>query len=312
MQDKLDLSVVIPAFNEEDNVALLYTSLKKILDASAKSYEIIFVDDGSTDSTFKELEKICNKDSNVRVIQFRDNFAKAAALSAGFSKAKGKLILTMDADLQDDPEEIPKFLEKINEGYDLVVGWKHKRKDPITKIIASRVFNFLVRILTRIKLHDSDCNFRIMKREIVENMNIYGGLYRFIPSLARSLGYKIGEVKVKHHARKYGKSKYGAGRLFGGFFDLLTIKFLISFRRRPLHLFGGIGAMLFSVGFLIGLYLLYLKYVLGQLIGDRLLLMLAVLLLILGIQSISTGLLGEMVTSTSLKSEKQYTVKKEL
>jgi glycosyltransferase involved in cell wall biosynthesis len=308
----VELSLVIPAFNEEKNVSLLYEKLKPILDKLNRSYEIIYVDDGSTDQTFSMLEQLHQKDQNVKVIQFRRNFQKAAALSAGFFRAKGSIIITMDADLQDNPDEIPKFLDQINNGSDLVVGWKYKRKDSWTKTVPSKIFNILVRSLTGIKIHDSDCNFRAMKADVIKDMNIYSGLYRYIPSIASSHGAKIDEIKVVHHSRKFGKSKYGFGRLFKGVFDLLTVKFLLSYAKRPLHFFGGIGTFLFFVGFVLGFYLLYLKYFLNLLIGSRPLLILSLLFIILGAQFISIGLIGEMITSNSYQPEKQYTIKREL
>jgi len=312
MKQKIQISIVMPAYNEEKNIFPLYNKLTSVLKKLKKRYELIFVDDGSTDYTFKNLKKINENDSNVKVIQFMRHFEKAAALSAGFSKAKGDIIITMDADLQDNPEEIPKFLNKLDKGYDLVIGWRYKRKDPLTKIIVSKIFNFFVRLLTRIKVHDSDCNFRAMKREVIKNIDVYSGLYRYIPFIASKKGYKISEIKVTHHPRKFGKSKYGFIRLYKGFLDLLTIKFLLSYNKRPLHLFGGIGILFFALGSIIGLYLLHMKYFLGGLIKDRPLLILALLLIVLGIQFISIGLIGEMITFTNQKREKQYIIKREL
>jgi len=308
----IDLSIVIPSYNEEKNIPILYNELNRVLARLNKKYEIIFIDDGSTDRTFENLQSIHNKDKNVRVIKFQGNSEKAAALSAGFSKAKGNIIITMDADLQDDPNEIPRFVQKLNEGYDLVVGWKHKRKDPITKVISSKIFNFLVRRLTKIRLHDCDCNFRAMKKEVIQNINLYSGLYRYIPSLAKSKGYKLGEIKVTHHKRKFGKSKYGVGRLYKGFLDLVTIKFLLSYNKKPLHFFGGVGILFAILGFITGIYLLYLKYFLRLPIGNRPALILAVLLIVLGIQFISIGLIGEMIVNSNQKKEEQYVIKKEL
>ena len=311
-KQKIQLNIIIPAYNEEKSMFPLYDMLTSVLKRLNKAYEIIFIDDGSTDNTFRNLKKINEKDKNVRLIQFMGHFEKAAALSAGFSKTRGDVIITMDSDLQDDPEEIPRFLKKLDEGYDLVVGWKYKRKDPLTKVIASKVFNFFVRIATKINVHDSDCNFRAIKKEVLKNISVYSGLYRYIPSIANSKGYKVGEIKIAHHPRKYGKSKYGFGRIFGGLLDLLTIKFLLSYNRRPLHLFGGIGILFSALGFIVGFYLLYLKYFFDSPIRDRPLLILALLLIVLGIQFISIGLIGEMVVNTSQRDKDQYIIKREL
>lgn len=308
----VELSVVIPAYNEVGNIEPLYLKLKKVLDNTTKEYEIIFVDDGSTDGTFDVVEKLHKKDKKVRGIKFQRNFQKAAALSAGFSEAKGDVIITLDADQQDDPGEIPKFLEKLKQGYDLVVGWRYKRKDRITKKISSKVFNFLVRKFTNIKLHDSDCNFKAIQKKVIKDLNLYGGLYRYIPSLAASKGFKIDEVKVIHHKRKYGKSKYKHKRLLGGTLDLITTKFLLDYTKRPLHLFGMLGGLFTLVGFIAGVYLAVIKFLLGQSIGNRPLLLLAVLLIVLGMQFVSIGLIGEMIASRQQKQEKQYVIKREL
>ena len=310
MTKNLDLSIVIPAYNEEHNISPLYSKLKSVLDRLKKSYEIIFIDDGSNDLTFNLLEKIHSKDKKVKVIRFQRNFEKADALSAGFEESKGKHIITMDADLQDDPEEITKFLRKINEGYDLVVGWRYNRKDPLTKKIPSKIFNLLVKTFTKIKLHDSDCNFRAMSSRFIKELNIYSGLYRFIPSIAISKGFSVTEIKVVHHKRKNDKSKYGFSRLFKGFFDLITLKFLMTYNKRPLHFFGGLGTIFSSVGFIIAIYLSFIRIFFNEKIGNRPLLLLAVLLIFLGIQFISIGLIGEMITSSS--KDKNYIIKTKL
>lgn len=296
-----DLSIVIPAYNEEKNIIPLYNELKEVLNKLKKSYEIIFVDDGSRDKTFKVLKNISTADKNIKVIRFQRNFKKAAALSAGFDESKGNIIITMDADLQDNPKEIPNLIRNLNNGYDLVVGWKYKRSDHLLKRINSKVFNILVRLLTKVKVHDCDCNFRAMKRDVVKNLNIYGGLYRYIPIVAHHQGYDVGEVKVVHRPRKSGKSKYGVTRLFTGFFDLVTIKFLLSYEKSPMHLFAIPGSVLSVIGFLIAIYLAFIRIFLKIKIGERPLLVLAILLIVLGIQFISIGLIGEMI----IKKEKE-------
>jgi glycosyltransferase involved in cell wall biosynthesis len=232
---------------------------------------------------------------------------KAAALSAGFSEATGDIVFTMDADLQDDPEEIPNFINKINQGHDMVSGWKIRRKDPISKTIPSKFFNWLTSLTTGVKVHDSNCGFKAYKKEVVKNINIYGELHRYIPAIAYWKGYKVGEVKVVHHARKFGKSKYGVERLMKGFFDLITVKFLTRYAKRPLHLFGFLGVLCFLVGFITGIYLVA-GWFNGIGIGNRPLLMLCVLFIVTGIQLISIGLLGEMINSSSRKDD--YVVKK--
>ena len=303
------ISVVIPAYNEEENVIPLYRELKEVLKKIGKSYEIIFVDDGSKDETFGVLKRL-SKDKQIKVISFQKNLKKAAALSAGFDAAKGSTIITMDSDLQDDPMEIPKFLKKLNQGYDLVSGWKQKRKDPLLRKINSRIFNIIVMILTKIKIHDSDCNFRAMKKQVAKNLNIYGGLYRYIPSIAYHKGFKVGEVKIAHRSRKFGKSKYGIARLFTGFFDLVTLKFLLSYEKSPMHLFAVPGSILGVIGLIISIYLTFIRLFLKTPIGDRPLLILAILLIALGIQFISLGFIGEMITSKD--KEKKYIIKNKL
>ncbi len=306
----MDLSVVVPVYNEGENIPILYSELKDVLSNLKKTHEIIFVDDGSRDNTASEIEKLCKKDNTVKLIQLRKNTAKAGALMAGFKYASGDFVITMDGDLQDDPNEIPKFVEAIK-GADLIVGWKFKRQDPITKTIPSKIFNKLTSILTGVKVHDSNCNFRIFRKEVVEDLNVYGELFRYIPTLVHWKGYKVDEVKINHRPRKFGKSKWGMTRLFKGFFDLLTVKFLLTFAQRPLHLFGTIGAVLSFIGFLIGLYMTYL-WSQGITIWDRPLLNLGILLMMVGIQFISIGLLGELITSTKQKEDIEKNIKKKL
>lgn len=304
-----EISIVIPIFNEEENIKQLYSELKEVLDKTGKEYEIIFVDDGSTDNSFPILRKIHEKDNSLRAIRFQKNFGKSAALSAGFKNSKGSIVFTMDGDLQDDPKEIPNFLKEINKGYDIVVGWKFRRRDPLNKRIPSKIFNRLTSLLTGVKVHDINCCFKAYRREVIQNIDVYGELHRYIPALVHWKGYKVGELKINHRPRKFGKSKYGPMRLLKGFLDLITVKFLISYARRPLHLFGIIGFIFTLIGFLLSIYMLYLKYFLGQLIGDRPLLFAAILLVIVGIQFISMGLLGEMITSTHQGPGEGYSIK---
>ena len=301
----MNISIVIPVYNEEKNIIILYKLLKSVL--SKYQYEMIFVDDGSVDNTSSVIKDISKKDKKVKLISFQRNYGKSDALSAGFDNAKGDIIITLDGDLQDNPKEIPRFIEKLNQGYDLVVGWKFKRKDPLTKIIPSKFFNLLTSFLTKVKIHDMNCGFKAYKKEVIKNINVYGELHRYIPAMAFWRGYKIGEIKVKHYPRRYGKSKYGVNRLFKGLMDLITVKFLMSYGRRPLHLFGLTGLLCFFLGIVSGLYLTYLWFK-GIVIGDRPLLMLAVLLIVLGVQFISLGLLGDMIISEN--KERNYIIKK--
>jgi glycosyltransferase involved in cell wall biosynthesis len=286
------ISIVIPVMDEQDNVTELYNQLESVLSKTGE-YEILFIDDGSRDETAKRIKEI--KDKNVRVIQFQRNFGKAAALSCGFKESKGDMIITMDGDLQDDPKEIPRFIEKLKD-YDVVSGWKFKRYDPITKTIPSKFFNWLTKQITGVNIHDSNCGFKAYRRYVVENLDIYGELHRYIPALAHRKGYSIGEIKVEHHARKHGKSKYGVGRLLKGFLDLITVEFLINYTKRPLHFFGSIGIISGGFGFLICLYLVNL-WIQSVRIGDRPLLMLGILLIIMGVQFIAIGLMGELMVS---------------
>lgn len=305
----MDISIVIPVYNEQDNIVLLYNGLKKVLSRLNKSYEIIFVDDGSRDSTLKRFEELNRKDKRVRVIAFERNFGKASALMAGFKESKGNIVFTMDGDLQDDAEEIPRFIAEINRGYDLVSGWKFRRYDPWAKTLPSKFFNWLTRIVTGVKVHDSNCGFKAYKSKVIQNLKIYGELHRYIPSLANWKGFKVGEIKVQHHPRKYGKSKYGVERLMKGFLDLVTIRFLAKYTRRPLHFFGPIGILSILLGIIAGAYIFWL-WATKQGIGNRPLLFLAVLLIVVGVQFISLGLLGEMIASASNKED--YVIKKKL
>src|SRR3989344_1456346 len=305
---KMEISIVIPAYNEEGNIIPLYNKIIESFSKITNKFEIIYVDDGSNDATSNNVGELHKKDSRVHLLQFRRNFGKAAALSAGIEHAKGDVIVTMDADLQDDPAEAHKLLDKLNEGYDLVIGWKQRRKDPfLGKKLPSSIFNLLIRILHGVKIHDSDCNFRAMKKELVKDLLFYGGLFRYIPSLAYWKGYKVAEVPVVHQQRFSGKAKFkSVTRLFKGSLDLLTTTFLISYRNSPLYFFGSSGLVLLGLGFLSGISLLYNKYIMGQLIAGRPLLLLTILLIILGIQFIFFGLLAEMVTYNS-QQVKNYT-----
>ncbi len=306
-----ELSFIIPAKNEEDSIEILYTEILEVVKQLKKTYEIIFIDDGSTDKTFQVMEKIHQNDRNVKVIRFRGNFGKSAALQVGFDHAEGKIIFTLDADLQDNPKEIPSFINMIEEGYDLVSGWKKNRHDPsIGKVIPSRIINFLTRRLTGIKIHDTNCGFKAYRRELIDNLNLYGELYRFIPIIAAKQNFRVGEVIVEHRARKYGKTKFGWSRGIKGILDLLTIIFLTGYTRRPGHFFGTFGLISFFLGFLIGLYISYLRITTGTIQYRQPLLFLGILLMVIGIQFISTGLLAEMLVHSKGKSDYSSFIKK--
>lgn len=292
----MEASFVIPAFNEEESLETLHRAICERMESITDDFEIIFVDDGSKDASFQKMERLAADDERVKVIKFRKNFGKSIALNEGFRLAEGDVVFTMDADLQDDPGEIGRFLAKLEEGYDLVSGWKQKRKDPVlSKNLPSKLFNFMIGKFSGLELHDYNCGFKAYRKPVVKGLSLYGDLHRYIPALAHAEGWKVGEIPVKHHARAFGKSKYGINRFFHGFFDFITVVFITRYLKRPMHFFGWFG-MLFSLGgFGICLHLTIL-WLLGEPIGARPLLMLGVLLLVLGGQIIMTGLIAEMIT----------------
>ncbi|MDI6738213.1 MAG: glycosyltransferase family 2 protein [Nanoarchaeota archaeon] len=302
------ISFVTPVFNEEQNISLFYFRVSKIMKDIGRDYDIWFIDDGSTDKTLGLLKELHRKDKRVKFISFRRNFGKAAALSAGFEHANGDIIITMDGDLQDEPEEIPEFIAKIEEGYDLVNGWKFKRKDPITKTIPSKFFNWLTSKLIGLKLHDFNCGFKAYRKEVVKEITLYGDLHRYIPAIAFWKGYRVVEMPVTHNPRLYGKSKYGGKRLLTGFIDLMTVKYLTSYQVKPLQLFGKLGLLFMLLGGAAGLYLV-VEWFQGIPIGTRPLLILSVLTTLIGIQFLSIGLLGEMITSSMEQQHKSYSIR---
>ena len=315
-QTRLGISVVVPVFNEEESVRPLYEALSAQLRQLGVSYEIVFVDDGSRDASFTVLQALHGMDPHVRVVRFRRNFGKTPALVAGFAQARGEIVFTMDADLQDDPTEIPQFLDKLAEGYDLVSGWKYPRHDPITKTLPSFVFNrLLVRATTGVKLHDMNCGFKAYRREVLDELKLYGELHRFIPVLAEQRGFRITEVKVRHHKRKYGKSKFGARRFMRGFLDLLMVIFLMSYLRTPLRLFGMIGFLSTLIGIGVDLYVVldrFLPFGSHEQIHNRPLLWVGLVLMIFGISFILTGLQSEMIRHFAYRPEEEYSVKQVL
>ncbi len=305
------ISIVIPAYNEEENIPVLYERLKKVLDSLGKDYEIIFVDDGSEDRTPEVLKEIAEKDKKVKVIRFRRNYGQTAAMYAGFEHAKGDVIITMDADLQNDPEDIPKLLEKMEEGYDIVSGWRKDRKDPfLSRKLPSKIANWIISKVTGVELHDYGCTLKAYRAEIAKRYRLYGDMHRFLPALAKRFGARITEIPVRHHPRLYGRSKYGIGRTVRVILDIFLVKFLNEYITKPLYVFGGAGFFLFLAGFLIELYLTFLKLFTGADIGDRPLLILGVLLILAGIQLISTGVIAELIIRTYYESrgEKPYVI----
>ena len=290
------ISVVVPVHNEERSVALLYDELRSALEPLDTQWETIFVDDGSTDGTFAALTRLHSSADNVRVVRLRRNFGKAAALRAGFDQAHGETVVTIDGDLQDDPAEIPRLLAKLDEGFDLVSGWKTRRRDPLTRRVLSRIFNRVTGAFSGVHLHDMNCGLKAYRADVVHGLRLYGELHRFIPVLAHYRGFRIAELPVNHRPREHGRSRYGVERYLRGFLDLLTVSFIGRYRHRPLHLFGGLGLILGAFGTAILVYLTVLK-ALGNAIGHRPLLMLGVLLVVIGMQFFSLGLISEMITS---------------
>lgn len=302
------ISIVTPAYNEEANILPFYEKVSHVFKGLKNNYEIWFIDDGSRDGTLEAIKTLKSKDKRIKYISFRRNFGKAAALSSGFEHANGDIIITMDSDLQDEPEEIPRFISMIEKGYDLVNGWKYKRRDPLTKTIPSRLFNWMTSRLIGIKLHDFNCGFKAYRKDVVKEITLYGDLHRYIPAIAFWKGYRIAELPVKHNPRLHGKSKYGAKRIFSGFIDLVTVKYLVSYTTKPLQLFGKIGIFFILLGMISGTYLV-IEWFQGIGIGGRPLLTLSVLMTLVGIQFLSIGLLGEMITSNMEQQHKSYSIK---
>jgi glycosyltransferase involved in cell wall biosynthesis len=290
------VSIVVPLLNECETVATLYAETEAALASADLDWELIFVDDGSTDGSYRELVRLHAAYTNIRVVRLRRNFGKAAALAAGFDLAAGEVVVTMDADLQDDPREIPRLIEKLDEGYDLVTGWKCDRQDPLSRRLVSRIYNGATRLATGVRLHDMNCGLKAYRAEVLEHVQVYGERHRFMPVLAHHHGFAVTEIPVNHRPRTNGRSRFGIERYLRSPFDLLTMVFIGRYRYRPLHLFGGVGLTLGLVGGAILLYLTAIKLG-GSGIGGRPLLMLGVLLVVVGIQFLSLGLIGEMLTS---------------
>jgi len=302
----LDLSLVIPIYNEEENIPLLHAEIKEVLDSTSYQYEMIFIDDGSSDTSVSVLEKLSQNDEKVLVVALRRNFGQTAAMSAGFDHASGDIIITMDGDLQNDPHDIPDMVAKLNNGYDVVTGWRHDRKDPfLSRKLPSMLANRLISWITGVGLHDYGCTLKAFRREVTENIHLYGEMHRFIPAIASGMGISFTEVKVNHRARRFGTSKYGISRTIRVVLDLLTVKFLLSYATRPLHVFGTVGVLSAGMGFVIAFIMTLQRFFAGVGLADRPLLLLAVLLIFMGVQFVTMGLLAELVVRTYHESQQK-------
>jgi len=302
------VSIVVPLYNEEESLDPLTTEIIKAVEGVSSTYEIIFVDDGSTDKSLDVIRRLQSSNNRIKYLSFRKNYGKSAALQIGFEKAAGDAIITMDADLQDDPAEIPNLLQKLSEGYDLVSGWKKTRHDPFIKKHSSKFFNRVTKVLSGIDIHDFNCGLKAYRKEVIKNIHVYGELHRYIPVLADWRGFRITEIPVKHHPRRYGKTKFGISRFFKGFFDLITVVFTTRYVKRPMHLFGLLGAISFIAGFLVSSYLTVLWAIGETNISNRPLLFLGMLLIIIGVQFFGVGLLGELMVHNSPAAQ-EYSIK---
>nr|BCX00145.1 MAG: glycosyl transferase family 2 [Bacteroidota bacterium] len=307
----LDLSIVVPLFNEAESLEELARLIEQVCMQAGYRYEVWLIDDGSTDGSWEVIRRIHERNPAFKGVRFRRNYGKSAALAAGFARAQGRYVVTMDADLQDDPTEIPALIEILEQGYDLVSGWKQRRQDPLSKTIPSRLFNWVTRIVSGIPLHDFNCGLKAYRLEVVQQIRVYGEMHRYIPVLARWEGFdRITEKPVRHHPRRYGRTKFGVSRFLHGFLDLIAVTFLTRYVRRPMHFFGALGTAFILLGLLINAYLT-LEWLQGRPLSNRPLLFLGILLLILGVQFFATGLLGEMIIRPEMERG-AYQVREEL
>ncbi len=306
----MDLSLVIPVYNEEGSLAELFEALESVMKGLGKDYEYIFVDDGSVDGSLGVLRSLHARSRRVKVLSFRRNYGKSAALAVGFKESKGNAVVTMDADLQDDPAEIPSLLKRLDEGVDLVSGWKHSRQDPWTKTFPSRIFNFVTSVVSGLRLHDFNCGLKAYRGEVARSLAIYGELHRFIPVLAGWEGYRVDEIRVRHFKRKYGKSKYGTRRLLNGFFDLITVMFVARRGLNPLHFFGRIAIVLFLLGIAPQVYFL-VEWLGGAGLRVRPIMLAGFVMIIVSLQIGSIGLLAEMISARSGR-EPNYVLRERL
>lgn len=315
----IQLSVILPIYNEAESIPHLLAELTPVLETTSRTFEIICVDDGSSDGSFEKLKKCHAQDDRVRIVRFRRNFGQTAAFAAGFDRAQGEIVITMDADLQNDPADIPKLLAKIDEGYDIVSGWRVKRWREgfwslLTRKAPSKIANWLISTSTGVHLHDYGCALKAYRHEVIKSINLYGDLHRFIPAIASYYGVTVSEVPVNYRPRKFGNSKYGLGRITRVLLDLLTVRFLLSFSTRPIHIFGSMGLISFMLGVIIGIYLTFMKLVYGEDLAERPLLWFAILLVMIGVQLVTMGLLAEMIARTYHESQNKpiYSVREEL
>jgi glycosyltransferase involved in cell wall biosynthesis len=314
-----NLSIVLPIYNESGNIPRLYPELMAVLEATGRSFEIIAVDDGSHDDSFAQLRSLCAADDRLRAVRFRRNFGQTAAFAAGFDRAEGDVVVTMDADLQNDPADIPKLLAKINEGYDVVSGWRQERwKEGVlsffTRRVPSATANWLISHVTGVYLHDYGCALKAYRKDVIREVRLYGDLHRFIPAIASYFGVRIAEVPVNYRPRQFGQSKYGIGRTIRVLLDLLTVRFLLSYSTRPIHIFGLLGLLSVLLGVGIGIYLTVIKFLYQAALAERPLLLFAILLVMVGVQLVTMGLLGEMVVRTYYESQQKpiYAVREEV
>ncbi|MFC1832087.1 glycosyltransferase family 2 protein [Thermodesulfobacteriota bacterium] len=302
----MKISVVIPIYNEEENVTLLYDELTEVMKSMACSYEILFVDDGSTDSTLSILQSMQAADQRIVVVKFRRNFGQTAAMSAGFDYSSGDVIITMDGDLQNDPRDIPRFIQKVEEGFDVVTGWRHDRKDAfLNRRLPSIIANKIISWTTGVALHDYGCTLKAFRKEVIKNIHLYGEMHRFIPAIASGMGISFTEIKVNHRARQFGTSKYGISRTIRVVLDLITVKFLLSYATRPIQIFGLLGVISGTAGFLIALIMTIQRQFFDIPLSDRPMLLLAIVLIFVGIQFISIGLIGELQARTYHETQKK-------
>lgn len=300
----IDVSVTVPLYNEEENVGLLYKELTEVMQSMNCEYELLFVDDGSQDSTVKNLARVAQKDSNVKIIEFRRNFGQTAAMAAGLEHATGNIVITMDGDLQNDPAEIPQMIEKLSEGYDLVAGWRKKRQDSfLSRKLPSKIANFVISRLTKVQLHDYGCSLKVMTKEVAKGIKLYGEMHRFIPALAAEMGAKIAEVPVNHRARQFGVSKYGISRTLRVILDLITVKFFLGYSKRPIHLFGTVGLISGFLGFASLTMLTAQKLIWNVPMGNRPMMALGIMLVLVGLQFLVFGLLAEVLARTYYESQ---------
>ncbi len=311
-ENKIDLSIVIPIYNEKQSIDSLYKDLKSVLPKLGKSYEVILIDDGSMDGTYDELLKAHQKNKAYKIIKFRRNFGQTAAMKAGFDYSKGEVVITLDADLQNDPADIPEMLDKLNDGYDIVSGWrKHRKDNTLIRNFPSAVANRIISTLTGVYLHDYGCTLKAYRKEVIKNLELYGEMHRYIPALASWMGVKIAEIPVRHHSRKFGKAKYGISKTIRVILDIMVVKFLLSYSQKPIQVFGLIGLIAGAIGFIVTAYLTIMRIFFNQGLASRPLFTLSIFMILIGIQLITMGLLAELIMRTYHESQNKsiYVVK---